>query len=193
MNYLAHAFLSPPDSQVLLGNMACDMIRPDDTVYLSVKIKEGMDLHQKIDRLTDRHRGFKTVRDLLNSQKLPYAGVFTDIIFDHCLARDWERYSSQTLSEFSQEVYKILNSSIAAESIPGHFHRLASALVSDDWFSSYASSHGLKKALVRLEYRSSREIPVEQIMNTVQRESKIIDSGFDALMQSLLHSFPHHK
>jgi acyl carrier protein phosphodiesterase len=193
MNYLAHAFLSPPDSQILLGNMACDMIRPDDTVSLSEKIKEGMALHQDIDRFTDKHYGFKAVRDLLNSQKLPYAGVFTDIIFDHCLARDWESYSTQPLSEFSHEIYMILNRSIAADAIPGHFPRLATALVSDDWFSSYASSHGLQKALARLKYRSSREIPVELIMNTVLSERKIIDSGFDDLMQALLQSFPHNK
>lgn len=193
MNYLAHALLSPLDSQILLGNMACDMIHPIDTLSLPEKIKEGMALHQDIDRYTDRHPGFRAVRDMLNSRKLPYAGVFTDIIFDHCLARDWENYVSKTLSEFSGEVYVILKESIASKTIPGHFPGLASALVSDDWFGSYASSHGLSKALARLKYRTSREIPVDLIMNTVLSETHSINMGFNDLMQDLLQTFPHNK
>ncbi|MBF9016039.1 MULTISPECIES: ACP phosphodiesterase [unclassified Oceanispirochaeta] len=191
MNYLAHAFLSPRDSLILLGNMACDMIRPYDTESLPERVKDGLALHQDIDRYTDRHNGFKAVRDHLNSRKLPYAGVFTDIIFDHCLARDWESYSTQPLRDFSMSVYKILNRSIADKTIPGHFSRLAKALVSDDWFGSYTTNEGLEKALTRLNYRSSREIPVSQIMDTVKRNSEIIDIGFSALMQDLLKTFPH--
>lgn len=191
MNYLAHAFFSPLESQVLLGNIACDMIRPADTEELPLQIVSGMNLHQEIDRYTDRHRGFISARDLLNRHKLPYAGVLTDIIFDHYLARDWNKYSNQTLSDFSEKIYGILRESNKAQWIPGFFPRLATALVTEDWFRSYATEDGLAKALDRLNYRSSRTIPVDRIMLSVRADYSGLQKGFNDLMNDLILNFPH--
>ncbi|MDC7235307.1 MAG: ACP phosphodiesterase [Spirochaetales bacterium] len=191
MNYLAHAFLSPPDDAVLLGNMACDMIRPSDAESLPEGIRNGMALHHAIDRSADSHGAFREIRSLLHRRHLPYAGVLLDVILDHYLARYWQDYAEISLQDFSSRVYDVLSVSIKDQLIPGHFNRLASALITNDWFGSYASMKGLSLALGRLNYRSSREIPVSLIMETVNLEYERIRLSFIELMNSLTGSYGH--
>lgn len=190
MNYLAHSYLSPSNPLVRLGNIACDMIRPDDSSSLPADVLLGMALHHSIDRYTDSHLGFCSVRNLLNRNNLPYAGVFCDIIFDHCLARDWHVYSDLSLMEHSELVYGILRRSIRDGSIPGDFRHLADSLIRNRWFESYAKLEGLEMALTRLNHRSSMDIPVLSVMNLVVIESDQIEGAFASLMRDLILHFP---
>jgi len=187
MNYLAHALLSPPSEEILLGNMACDMIRPGDAVNLSSGIREGMELHQRIDRATDSHSAFKSLRSLLIAEKLPYAGVLVDIINDHFLAVHWNLYSDDFLMDFSTRVYDILNRKSSL--IPGHFSRLSDHLCREDWFGQFRYTDGLETALYRVNYRSSKEIPVTSVMNLVREKKDDFEEGFHSLMKGLAAEF----
>ena len=188
MNYLAHALLSPAGRDlVLLGNMACDMLRPSDFENLSDEIKEGTVRHQAIDRMTDRHNGFKAVRDALRKAGHPYAGVLTDILFDHYLALSWKNYSTEDLRSFSDRVYTILKKNSVL--IPGKFSRMTTALRKQDWFVSYTERKGLKKAIDRLNYRSSRYIDPDRIMATEESIREEAFKAFGDLMKDLYSSF----
>jgi acyl carrier protein phosphodiesterase len=187
MNYLAHAFLSPRDDEILLGNISCDMIRPRDQEFLSPPIRQGFDLHQRIDKAADGHEGFKFIRATLNTKGLPYAGVLVDVICDHYLARFWEDYSSERLSDFSQRIYRVLLEK--ASPLPGHFPRLAAHLRKEDWFGQFRSLEGLETALSRLNYRSSREIPVTMIRDVIDDKQDSLIPRFQELMMSLCREF----
>jgi acyl carrier protein phosphodiesterase len=184
MNYLAHAFLSPDNRElVLLGNLACDMLRPSDAVGLDPEIREGMVRHQAIDRTTDRHNGFRSVRDALASAGHPYAGVLTDILFDYYLATSWKDFCEEELSGFSGRVYGVLNR--RSSLIPGSFMRMTKAMRMQDWFGSYASEKGLQQALHRLNYRSSRYIDPEAVMITERSIREEALPAFYTLMDKL--------
>ncbi len=188
MNYLAHALLSPAGRDlVLLGNLACDMLHPADIADLNAEIKEGIDRHQAIDRMTDRHTGFRFVRDSLGRAGHPYAGVLTDILFDHYLAVAWESYCSEDLGAFSDKVYTVLKKDSSL--IPGSFSRMTTALRTQDWFGSYAKRRGLGKALSRLNYRSSRFIDAKEILRTEESLRAEAIPAFRLLMEELMDSF----
>jgi len=187
MNYLAHAFLSPSSEEILLGNIACDMIKPVDKEKLSSRIREGMALHQMIDRMTDSHQAFIKSRSILIDEGLPYAGVMVDIINDHFLAENWNLYSHEGLNDFSIRIYEILERN--SQRIPGPFSRLSKHLCKEDWFGQFKEIEGLKTALSRVNYRSSREIPVPEIMDLVIRKRSSFEEGFHSLMESLTDRF----
>lgn len=191
MNYLAHAYFSPPDPLLLIGNLSCDLIRPDEKVGLGEGLIRGMELHQRIDRFTDSRRGFKAIRDVLNLNKLPYAGVLTDVILDHCLASQWSSYSDFPLEGFASQVYGLLDKSIREDMIPGRFGRMARHLVDEDWFVSYRSREGLLTALERLNYRSSRTISSNDVIRVFDQHQQLIFESFAELMEEMLPRFPH--
>ncbi|MDC7239237.1 MAG: acyl carrier protein phosphodiesterase [Spirochaetales bacterium] len=191
MNYLAHAYFSPPDPLLLIGNLSCDLIRPDEKEGLDEGLILGMELHQKIDRFTDSRKGFMEIRDILNRSRLPYAGVLTDIILDHCLASQWSSYSDLPLEEFAANVYGLLEKSIRENMIPVRFGRMARHLVDEDWFVSYRSREGLLTALDRLNYRSSRTISSKEVIRVFDQHQKHISESFSVLMKEMLPRFPH--
>ena len=188
MNYLAHALLSPRNNELVqLGNLACDMLHPSEVPELDPEIREGIMRHQSIDRMTDAHSGFRLVRDELGSAGHPYAGVLTDILFDHYLASNWTNYSDEELAVFSNRVYEMLKR--RSSLIPGRFSNMTMAIRKQNWFCSYATEKGLRKALDRLNYRSSRYIDPDQILFTERKIRNQAFPAFNDLMEDLLRAF----
>lgn len=55
MNFLAHAFLSGDDPDVLFGNFVADSIKGNMLTNYSPEIQKGVVLHRAIDEFTDHH------------------------------------------------------------------------------------------------------------------------------------------
>ena len=67
MNYLGHLYFSGKDSEIIFGNFIGDYVKGNvENLDFSDKIKEGIKLHRKIDKLTDSNEFF------LNSKKLTF-------------------------------------------------------------------------------------------------------------------------
>ena len=79
MNYLAHAFLSNNDSNLLIGNFIADHLRGNDFKNYSPQIIEGIHLHRKIDSFTDSHLNFKASKRLFYIGYERYSGILIDI------------------------------------------------------------------------------------------------------------------
>src|SRR5688572_18797949 len=107
MNYLAHAFLSNNDKDLLVGNFIADHIRGNKYEIYSEEIISGIKLHRNIDTFTDAHHLFKESKRVFYNGFEKHSGILVDIYFDHLLAKNFEKYSSQSLSDFSQQVYRI--------------------------------------------------------------------------------------
>ena len=191
MNYLAHAYFSPSKPLLLLGNLSCDIIRPAEKEHLQEGILQGMELHQRIDRYTDSHSGFRRIQECMNSYSLPYAGVLADIVMDHCLASEWSAYSSLSLEEFSINIYGVLRDCIKKELVPGRFGMMAAHLVKENWFVSYSTREGLEMAIERLNYRSSRLIDAAAVMDAFLANEGEIRSSFTLLMKEMMPLFRH--
>ncbi|WP_438810958.1 ACP phosphodiesterase, partial [Serratia marcescens] len=53
MNYLAHAYFSFEDPDILLGNMISDYIKGKKQYTYPLKVQAGIRLHRQIDSFTD--------------------------------------------------------------------------------------------------------------------------------------------
>ena len=74
-----------------------------------------------------------------------YAGAFVDVVYDHFLATDKNEFPENTLFEFSQRVYIIMDQYISG--LPEKFRQLYPYMKSQNWLFHYNSRRGTKLSL----------------------------------------------
>src|SRR4051812_28673904 len=88
MNYLAHAYLSFNDPEILVGNMVSDFVKGKVKLSFSGKILTGINLHRAIDGFTDTHPATRKAMEFFRPSYRLYSGPIMDVLYDHFLAND---------------------------------------------------------------------------------------------------------
>jgi acyl carrier protein phosphodiesterase len=150
VNYLAHAFLSS-NTDEMLGNIIADSVKGNKYLLFPESISQGIVLHRKIDFFADIHPIFRESKARINPSLRRYSGIIIDIFYDHFLASRWTDYSDATLTEFSQEVYRVLYANY--EILPEKFKSFLPRMVQYDYLYNYAFADGLERALRQFSHR----------------------------------------
>lgn len=137
MNFLAHAYLSGDDPEVLFGNFVADGIKGTAAVDYPEAIREGIALHRRIDAYTDAHPVVKQSVARLQPVFRKYAVVIVDIYYDHFLARNWHAYCQKDLVDFTASVYKILI--VRYRMLPKRTKRALPFMIAQNWLVGYAN------------------------------------------------------
>ncbi|MFN4298907.1 MAG: ACP phosphodiesterase [Thermaurantimonas sp.] len=165
MNYLGHLYLSPHDAPFRLGNLMADGLPARTVVNYPSRMQLGYRFHLWIDDFTDRHPSFKHSRELLAVTQRHYAGVVADVLYDHFLAKNWAKYSNESLEDFSQTFYVQYQSYL--DVLPEKFTYMMQYMVRYRWLESYASVEGLQQALSglgrRSRYKNNMHTAIEDI------------------------------
>jgi acyl carrier protein phosphodiesterase len=172
MNYLGHASLSPEDPQILIGNLAGDSVRAVQVETLPLKVRQGLELHESIDAATDRSPGFRELRRMISRAGMPYAGVLADLMIDYALASSWEKHRVESFALFKERVYRQLER--GAGLVSPRFYFTASVLVIEDWFESYRTLAGMRKAFFRLNRKTRRTLPQNEIASFLADRSELV-------------------
>ncbi len=154
MNYLAHLYLSDGTPDGLLGNLMADFIRDDGAGY-GPAVQAGVRLHRRIDAFTDCHPIVVECRREVAPPFRRFAGIITDIAWDHFLARSWHRYASEPLDGFVNRVYRLLTEQ--APVLPERLARTAPHMIAGDWLRANRSLEGTCAAFPRAARRLTRE------------------------------------
>lgn len=153
MNFLAHAYLSFGNPDLIVGNIIADMIKGKQIEKLPSDIQQGVILHRKIDTFTDRHPVVKDAMQLFSKSAGRYAGLFIDISFDHFLATS-KKYEPQVGWEyFSDHCYSVLEA--RGESLPPKFISMFMYMKSENWLLNYQHRWMIKKSFERVLTRTS--------------------------------------
>lgn len=108
MNFLAHLFLSRNKPAEMVGNFIGDHVKGSDYKNYPTPIAAGILLHRAIDDYTDHHPIVKETVQLLRPVYGRFAGVISDMLYDHYLAKNFSNYSTQSLQHFEADCYEIL-------------------------------------------------------------------------------------
>ncbi len=148
MNYLAHVFLSGDNEEVIIGNFMGDYVKGRDFKKYSESIKKGILLHRNIDSYTDKNKIVRKSKSLLKKNYGKYSGIIIDIFYDHFLAGNWHKFSSQSLTDFTDNLHKIL---IKYSSIlPGKVRSFLPSFIDNNWIRTYKSIKGVEIVLNRM-------------------------------------------
>lgn len=187
MNYLAHAYLSNNDKDLLIGNFIADHVRGNEFSEFSEKIIEGIRLHRRIDTFTDAHPEFKKSKRLFYDGFEKYSGVLVDIYFDHLLAKNFDQHSKTNLESFSRNVYQIY---IAHQHlIPQSSSRFLEYVISNNVYHAYADINGIERVLNHLSHRIKHKAQLDQSVSLFKQHEAELQFNFDHFLIDLKSEF----
>jgi len=153
MNYLAHAYLSFQQPQILVGNMISDFVKGKKQFDYPDMIQEGIRLHRAIDAFTDTHDATREARTYFKPAVGSYSGAFVDVVYDHFLALDTDELTEQGWKAFAELTYRQLETQEAW--LPEKFARMLPFMRSQDWLYHYRFEQGINNSFHGLVRRAS--------------------------------------
>lgn len=153
MNYLAHAYLSFGNKEILMGNMISDFVKGKQQYTYPDMIHKGIVFHRAIDDFTDAHAVTREAKKVFHKDYRLYSGAFMDVAYDHYLACDHEEFPGTTLYTFSQKTYASLSS--MQEWMPLRFRNMFYYMQSQNWLYGYRNKKEIYQSFGGLVQRAA--------------------------------------
>jgi acyl carrier protein phosphodiesterase len=177
MNYLAHAYLSFNNPEVLVGNMISDYVKGSARYDFPPGIAAGIELHRRIDEFTDTHEATAAAKEFFRPRYRLYSAPIVDIIYDHFLANDPDTFSEQSLFAFTQTVYAILDRN--ADLLPPKFSALLPYMKQHNWLYHYKEVEGIARSLAGLSQRASAMGDTQEAIDVLNEKRSEIQQCYD--------------
>jgi len=187
MNYLAHAFLSNNNTDLLIGNFIADHLRGNDFKNYPNEIINGIYLHRKIDTFTDNHESFKASKRLFYEGYERYSGILIDIYSDHFLAKNFENYSHLPLKEFSKTVYQTYSQN--QHHLPKSSSNFLEYVIKNNIYHAYSSIEGIEKVLFHLSHRIKHGVMLNESIAIYKTHEKELELNFEILFKDAIKEF----
>jgi acyl carrier protein phosphodiesterase len=187
MNYLSHMLCCNDSPASMLGNFLADFVKGDVEGRFPPEVVEGIRHHRRADCFTDSHEVFGASRRLVSSPRRRYAGVIIDVLYDHFLATNWDRYCSRGLDEFVGRVYENLGQHRAA--VPHPVPMVIEKMVSEDWLRSYGTLEGIDLTFRRISRRIQRENALNTAIEELERNYEPLLDHFHSFFPQVLERF----
>lgn len=129
----------------MIGNFIADHLKGSAWKTLPEEIQKGVLLHRFIDTFTDTHPVVEESKALLRPYFHKYTPVISDIFYDHFLAASWKNYSSESIDNYAQRVYTLLNKN--NDYLPERTKSMLTYMERDNWLKNYSTLNGLNRAL----------------------------------------------
>jgi acyl carrier protein phosphodiesterase len=184
MNYLAHLFLASDKGNARLGGLLADFVRGDAKQQYSADIQFEIHVHRLIDAYTDSHYVVLNAKKLVEEKKRRYMGIVLDVFYDHKLAQNWNTYSSLSLLEFAQQIYRLLKDDTFP--LPRAVRGFAPFMIHEDWLTSYKDMQGFTRAIRRLSRRLSRGDIMLDCISDVEENYSVFSAGFEEFFPQLI-------
>lgn len=184
MNFLAHIYLSGTNDFIKIGNFMADGIRGKDYLNFPEEIKKGILLHRNIDTFTDAHPVFRKSKHRLHENYGHYSGVIIDIFYDHFLAKNWNIYSGEKLSDFVTNFYTLLenNSNILTEKTKG----MLPYMIKFNWLESYQTIDGIERILTQMDSRTKNQSNMRSSIKELNQYYDDFELEFSAFFKEMI-------
>jgi acyl carrier protein phosphodiesterase len=183
MNFLAHAYLSFGQEEILIGNFIGDFVKGKNLHTYPAEIQNGILLHREIDQYTDRHPAVKLGQSYLRPFFGHYSTVITDIYFDYFLAKNWGQYSAIPLEMFVKDTYASISKH--RQILPPSFLEVFFWMESQNWLVHYQTIEGVHKALSGLARRARFDSKMEQAADHLVKKEEEFQEIFFAFFEDL--------
>jgi acyl carrier protein phosphodiesterase len=154
MNWLAHLYLSEPTAAFRIGNLLPDLVSAGSLAALPQVFRRGVERHRRIDAFTDAHPVVRRSMRRFPPPHRRFAGILTDVYYDHFLSRGWPSFCPVPLGEFVAEFFEGLEQH-RAELPPEAWARL-DHIRRAGWLCCYGELAGVSDVLRRMGARFRR-------------------------------------
>jgi acyl carrier protein phosphodiesterase len=181
LNYLAHAYLSFKEPDILVGNLISDFVKGKKKFNYSVPIQRGIALHRMIDGFTDSHASTSRAKEFFKPVYGLYAGPFIDIVYDHFLANDKFEFPGDTLEDFARHTYQQLDPYKII--FPEKFQMMFHYMKLQNWLYNYQFKKGIYNSFRGMVRRA-------KFMNDAEPAFAIFEESYDELKNCYELFFP---
>jgi acyl carrier protein phosphodiesterase len=191
LNFLAHIFLSDHSPEVMIGNFIADFVRGNHYQHLPSGVIKGIRLHRAIDDFTDTHEIVKKDIKIFQPYFSRYSGIVVDIVYDHLLLNNWEKYTDLDKEEFIQEFYQIIDKNLSI--VPEHLVEVFPKMKSQDWLLNYGNFEGLARTFVGMESRIGGKVDLSTAVNILKDNYIEIEKDFNNFFPDLIDHVEHYR
>jgi acyl carrier protein phosphodiesterase len=184
MNFLAHIYLSGNNDLMKIGNFMADGIRGNEHLEMNEDIKKGVILHRHIDTFTDSHPIYRQSKHRLHEKYGHYSGVIMDILYDHFLAKNWSKYSDESLEDYVDNFYKSLENNYNLLTI--RTKNLLPYMIEQNWLVSYSTIAGIEKILFQMDYRTKHRADMQEAVVELQQFYTEFEDEFTLFFEELI-------
>lgn len=185
MNFLAHIYLSGDDDLIKIGNFMGDYIKGNAYGMYPDNIQKGIRLHRSIDSFTDRNRTAVKAKELFYVQYHKYAGIVIDILYDHFLASNWNRFSDVPLNDYAQNFYSLM---LKYEfMMPTEVQVFIPKLIANDRLYSYRTVEGIGSVLSTMSKYTSLPDYSEFAILTLKENYSFLEENFFTFFAEILY------
>ena len=184
MNFLAHLYLSPENTEIMIGNFIADHIRGNKFSHYSEAIQKGIHLHRAIDSFTDAHEIVRTSKRRLHERYGHYDGVIIDIFYDHFLAKNWANYSQIPFEIFTQSIYTLLHNK--KQILPEKTQELLPYMMQQDWLFNYQFIDGIHEVLLGMNRRTKGKSKMNLAVEDLELYYVDFENDFKLFMLELI-------
>jgi acyl carrier protein phosphodiesterase len=162
VNFLAHLQLAGADENLRMGAILGDFVRGQAALEaFTPDVQTGILLHRHIDSYTDALPQTAALRAWFPGDFRRYAGIIIDLGMDHELARNWGRWSKQTLEAFDGAVREMLDR--RADEVPAELWRFMDYADRRGLFAAYRDRAEILHSLRGIGRRLSRPNPLHRV------------------------------
>ena len=181
MNFLAHTYLSGCNEEIIVGNFMGDYVKGKNYNLYPELVRKGILLHRDIDTYTDMHPITRRSKLRIVSRYHKYAGIITDIFYDHFLASMWNDFSSLPLQDFVTRTYDLLkrNYKVLPEAIKKWFP----TFLENNWMMAYQTVDGIELVLERMAANTS-------LPNHAGYAVEVLSERYSSFKSDFLEFFP---
>lgn len=160
---------------MLIGGFLGDYVKGRLNGQFDAQVERGIRLHRAIDQFTDQHDIVRRSQQRFDPRFRRYAGIMTDIIYDHLLAKRFSHYTANDLGAFSTRVLQTL---------VDHDHLLtepaattARRMYQLNSLAGYNKEDFVERSLVYISQRLTRANPLDEAYAECQQH--LVDLGDD--------------
>lgn len=179
MNFLFHMLLSGNEDQILVGNFMGDFVKGPLAERFPERIRQGINLHRRIDSFASRSEFFQQSRRRLDSYYGLYRGVMIDLFYDHFLITEWNDWSDEPFNDYLIRTRAIVT--LHNDELPERLQKLVPTIF-DDLLPSYGEVSGIGRALERMSRRVTRSNPLAGGEIELERQFDDLRSDFRGFM-----------
>lgn len=183
MNYLAHIYLSYGNPEIQVGNFMADFIKGDEYKKYPLNYQKGVLLHRKIDRFTDTHPLVAKTRAYFFDEYRHYASVIVDVLFDHLLAKHWDKYHTEDLFTFTKNFYDFLSSQLTE--MPIRVQKVFPIMQQHNWLYNYKTEEGIEQILFQMNQRTAKKQGLHLAMTIYKKNLAAIEANFFTFFEDL--------
>ena len=183
MNFLSHLFLSGNSEGLLLGNFIADSVKGSDYKNYSPEIQRGILLHRKIDSFTDSHSIVELSKERLRGKYRKYASVIVDVYYDHYLAANWNNYSSEQLSDYTANIYSLVQKN--HHILPEKSAQFTKYMIHYNILEAYSRLEGIERVLMGMSKRAKFESNMEHAIHDLKENYHLFENEFKLFFPEL--------